>query len=198
MTHSRRDRWLTSLLLPWLAIGLWQAGEGMWIYAKARLAQFLLEEAWRRAVAGEQTPKAWPWADTWPVARLKNERLGVDLIVLADAGGHALAFGPAHVTGTAPPTTRGTTMITGHRDTHFAFLPKLEPGDALSIDLPDGRTSRYIVRETAVIDSRTGVIASDTIPRLALVTCYPFHTLTPGSPWRFVVMADEWLDKNSS
>jgi sortase A len=173
-----------------LATGLWQTSAGLWIYAKAGLAQLLLQRAWIRAVTGEQDPKPWPWADTWPVARLKNERLGVDLIVLADAGGHALAFGPAHVTGTAPPGTHGTTVITGHRDTHFAFLRKLRPGDFLSIDTPDGRTSGYVVRDTAVIDRRTGAIASDGIHRLALITCYPFEAIRPGGPWRFVVMAE--------
>jgi sortase A len=191
MTQTLRGKWLMSLVLPWSAIGSWQVGEGLWIYAKAGLAQIPLERAWRRAVAGGQTPKAWPWADTWPVARLKNERLDVDLLVLAEAGGHALAFGPAHATGTALPTTRGTTVITGHRDTHFAFLRKLKRDDVLSVDMPDGRAARYVVRDTAVIDSRTGVIASDNIPRLALVTCYSFRTLVPGGPWRFVVMAEQ-------
>jgi len=190
MTQTLRGKWLATILLPWLAIGLWQAGEGLWIYVKAGLAQLLLEQAWTRATTGEQDPKPWPWADTWPVARLKNERLGVDLIVLAGAGGHALAFGPAHVTGTAPRSTQGTTVITGHRDTHFAFLRKLRPGDFLSIDTPDGRTSGYVVADTAVIDSRTGAIASDGIQRLALITCYPFDAIRPGGPSRFVVMAE--------
>jgi sortase A len=113
-----------------------------------------------------------------------------DLIVLADAGGHALAFGPAHVAGSSMPGEKGTTVLTGHRDTHFSFVRKLKSGDFLSMDMPDGRRLRYIVRDAAVIDGRTGAIASDDIPRLALVTCYPFHTVTPGGPLRFVVMSD--------
>ena len=51
-----------------LAISLWQVGEGSWIVAKARLAQYLLQRAWIRALSGEANPKPWPWADTWPVA----------------------------------------------------------------------------------------------------------------------------------
>ncbi|HEX2055084.1 MAG TPA: class GN sortase [Nitrospiraceae bacterium] len=185
-------RRLFCILLPLLlATGLWQAGEGLWIYGKARLAQQLLRRAWTDAVQGTQQPKPWPWADTWPVARLRHPRLGIDLIVLGDASGHALAFGPAYVAGTALPGTQGTMMITGHRDTHFAFLQRIEPGDLITIDTPDGRTISYLVGETAVLDSRVGAIASDARPRLALITCYPFDAVTPGGPWRFVVMAEQ-------
>jgi sortase A len=180
------------LLLPLLSIGMWQIGEGFWIYAKAEVAQLLLERAWSRAVAGKQEPRPWPWADTWPVARLKHSRLGIDLIVLAGAGGHALAFGPTHASGTSLPGGEGTTVLTGHRDTHFSFLRKLRAGDILTVETPDGRTVDYVVHETAVLDSRTGAIASEAIPRLALVTCYPFHAIGPGGPWRFVVMSEEW------
>jgi sortase A len=190
MSQILRGTGLVSILLPLLAIGIWQTGEGLWIYAKAKVAQLLLKQAWSRAMAGEQSPKPWSWADTWPVVRLKNHRLGIDLIVLADAGGHALAFGPAHVAGSSIPGEKGTTVLTGHRDTHFSCVRKLTSGDFLSMDMPDGRRLRYIVRDAAVIDGRTGAIASDDIPRLALVTCYPFHTVTPGGPLRFVVMSD--------
>jgi sortase A len=58
-------------------------GQGAYIYAKAQLAQVLLERAWQRALAGEAAPKPWPWADTWPVARLEAPALGVDLFVCA-------------------------------------------------------------------------------------------------------------------
>lgn len=189
---SIAKRLLSVALVLSLVTGLWQTGAGLWIYVKARLAQLLLERAWTRAVTGEQEPKPWPWADTWPVARLKNSRLGIDLIVLAYAGGQALAFGPAQVPGSPMPDRNGTAVLTGHRDTHFAFLRKLQPADLLSLEMPDGRTTRYMVREATVMDSRTGAIASDGIPRLALITCYPFDAIRPGGPWRFVVMAEAW------
>ncbi|MGB4994697.1 MAG: class GN sortase, partial [Nitrospira sp.] len=56
------SRLLTMLMAGLLAIGCWQLGEGSWIYAKAGLAQFLLQRAWCRALAGEAMPKPWPWA----------------------------------------------------------------------------------------------------------------------------------------
>ena len=87
-------RLLAAVLFFSLAIGLWQTGTGLWIYAKAWLAQILLQQAWAQTIAGEQQSKPWRWADTWPVGRLKNSRLGIDLIVLAHAGGHALLSVP--------------------------------------------------------------------------------------------------------
>lgn len=193
--QPRRGRGIRTILLVVLAVGLWQTGEGLWIYGKARLAQALLHRAWDRAVAGEREPKAWPWADTWAVARLRHERLGIDLIVLANASGSALAFGPAHVAESPAPGRHGTTVMTGHRDTHFAFLRKLRLDDLLWLDTPDGRTTGYIVRETAVVDRGAAAIASGDNPRLALVTCYPFDAVAPGGPLRFVVVAEHWHER---
>jgi len=63
---SRRLLLVTCLL----ALGFWQLGRGAWIPAKAWLAQELMGKAWDRAAAGASAPVPWPWADTWPVARL--------------------------------------------------------------------------------------------------------------------------------
>ena len=38
--------------------------------------------------------RPWPWADTWPVARLDLEPKGGRLVVLADASGRSLALIP--------------------------------------------------------------------------------------------------------
>ena len=162
MTHEfTRKGILTILLMCLLAMGLWQTGEGFWIHAKARLAQFLLERAWNRAVACEPAPKPWPWADTRPVARLRVIRYGIDLIVLANASGRTLAFGPAYLSSSTQPGGKGTTILTGHRDTHFAFLPRLQPTDEVLMETPDRRQYRYIVRDVSIVDGRTAIIGSD-------------------------------------
>jgi sortase A len=81
-------RWLVMLTGVFLAVGMWKIGEGSWIYAKARLAQVLLERAWTRALAGETQVTPWPWADTWPVGRLRVPSEHIDLIVsVAPMGG---------------------------------------------------------------------------------------------------------------
>jgi sortase A len=178
--------WAVVLLL---VFGVWEAGHGVWIHAKAQLAQYLLQRAWTRTLAGGTEVKPWPWADTWPVARLRVPAYGVDLIVLDGVSGRTLAFGPGHASGGPLPGAPGTAVISGHRDTHFGFLARLKAGDELFIDTPGRPAARFTVVETAVVDSRTAVIRAADGPALALLTCYPFDALRAGGPLRWVVMA---------
>ena len=192
MTWRRlKEQLLMGLVAGLLAISLWQIGEACWIVAKARLAQHLLQRAWTRALAGELTPKPWPWADTWPVARLQLDRLSVDLIVLAGAYGRTLAFGPGHVDSSALPGETGTMILTGHRDTHFQFLKQVRLDDRVELTGADGHTDHYRVAEQQVLDSRRDQIPMARDGReLVFVTCWPFDAVTPGGPLRYVVRAE--------
>jgi len=165
-------------------------GQGAWIYAKAQLAQLLIERAWQRALAGESAPKPWPWADTWPVARLDAPGRGISLFVLAGSSGRTLAFGPGHEQGSPLPGTRGNSVIGGHRDTHLGFLEKIEPDDSIWIQRPDGVRIEYRVTQLDVLDKRdTWVTRNDGESRLTLITCWPFDALRAGGPERYVVIA---------
>ena len=180
------------LAVALVAIGMWQVGHGAWIYAKARLAQVLLQRAWARTLAGASDVRPWPWADTWPVARLRVPAHGADLIVLDGVSGRTLAWAPGHAGGTARPGAPGTAVISGHRDTHFRFLEYLKPGDDIVVDTPGRRPVWFRVREAAVVDARTAVIgqAGDGTAALVLLTCYPFDAIRPGGPLRYVVVAE--------
>lgn len=170
--------------------GLWQVGWAGWIHAKAALAQVLLERAWDRTLAGELAVRPWPWADTHPVARLEVPALGERQIVLAGASGRTLAFGPAHLDGTAPPGSPGHAVLSGHRDTHFRFLRELRPGMVVRLQGGDGVWRDYQVTGTEVIDAREARLMPDSGRfALTLVTCYPFDTLVPGGPLRLLVHA---------
>ena len=70
-----------------LCLGFWQFGEGAYIPAKAWVAQEMMQRAWDRAGEGAQQPAPWPWADTWPVAKLSAIGHDIDLIVLAGGFG---------------------------------------------------------------------------------------------------------------
>jgi len=172
-----------------LAPALWQFGQSAGIHVKAELAQLLLERAWERASTGEISPTPWPWADTWPVARL-NGPAGHSVIVLAGSSGRTLAFGPGHVSGTALPGRNGHSLVSGHRDTHFRFLRHLRAGDPLTVETPDGHRIRYLVTDMGVVDGRNVQLLQDPVtPRLSLVTCYPFDALQPGGHLRYLVSA---------
>ncbi|MEX2126532.1 MAG: class GN sortase [Woeseia sp.] len=174
-----------------LCLGFWQLGQGACIPAKAWLAQELMQRAWRRAESGERDVPPWPWADTWPVARLSATGGDVELIVLEGGSGRTLAFGPGHLSVSVLPGERGNSIIAGHRDTHFQFLQHVRDGDSINVDMPDGRSHLFRVVGIDVVDSRRGSILLDTeSPMLSLVTCYPFNAREAGGPMRYVVTAE--------
>ena len=182
-------------LLPWIAAalalaGVLQFGQGAYIHAKAQLAQILLERAWQRTLAGEAAVKPWPWADTWPVARLIAPAQGADLLVLAGASGRSIAFGPGHLDGTPLPGRPGNSVIGGHRDTHLAFLRHVRRGETLTVERADGARTDYRVTDLDVLDRRdTWVTKNEGPSRLTLITCWPFDALRAGGPQRYVVIA---------
>ncbi|MCB1036954.1 MAG: class GN sortase, partial [Acidobacteria bacterium] len=168
-------RWLRRaaplFLLATGALCLWQGG---WIYAKAILAQVLIGRSWAQAEGGPASPP-WPWADTYPVARLSAPRLGRSTFVLAGSSGRTLAFGPGHVAGTALPGETGNAVVGGHRDTHFSFLRDLRAGDELMVERVPGESSVYRVEDVRVVDYRDTTSLAPAGDRwLTLVTCYPF------------------------
>lgn len=173
-----------------LALGFWQFGQGAYIPAKAWLAQELMQRAWIRVHAGEDRATPWPWADTWPVARLTAREGDVDLIVLAGGSGRTLAFGPGHLGASALPGETGNMVIAGHRDTHFAFLHNVEAGELIGIESATGIRHLYKVTGVDIVDARKGSLVLDTnLSMLTLVTCYPFDALEAGGPLRYVVTA---------
>ena len=160
------------------------------IYLKAWLAQRLLHRAWAATQAEGGPVKPWPWADTWPIARLSMPGRDIDLIVLADASGRSMAFGPGLVAGTAPPGAVGKTVLSGHRDTQFRFLKDLRPGERMRLEAADGSQRDYAVIETLIVNAHAVEILWDTgDAELTLVTCYPFDAIVPGGPLRYVVRA---------
>lgn len=185
--YRAAGRWLVSCLL---CLGFWQLGSGAYIPAKAWLAQELMQRAWVRAGQAVERPVPWPWADTWPVGRLRSEAHGVDLIVLAGGSGRTLAFGPGHLSASAMPGETGNTVIAGHRDTHFRFLAGVKKGDKLSVEAAGGEKHVYEVLGSEVVDSRRGGLVLDTdAAMLTLVTCYPFEARAAGGPLRYIVTA---------
>ena len=170
-----------------LGLFLW----GAYIPAKGWVAQVLLEQAWDRARTMQGAARPWPWADMTPVARLSVDRLGARTIVLAGASGSSLAFGPGHVDGTALPGAPGHSVVSAHRDTHFAFLRNTRIGDRIRVERPDGGEVTYRIVEQRVIDTRKEqVVLHPEADVLTLITCYPFTDWTPGGPLRLIVTAE--------
>ncbi len=188
--HVNRKRIIAMISASCFLFGLWQIAEGGYLEAKAWLAQYLLQQAWIETLNGEQQVRPWPWADTWPVARMQVKRLGVDRIVLADASGRSMAFGPGHVVGTSGLGNGGNSAISGHRDTHFRFLQDLAQGDQVNLTLRDGTHRNYKVEGSSIHHKdETWLLQDSGEEALTLITCYPFDAIVPGGPMRYVVQA---------
>ena len=195
-TTSRTDvtrsmaRILAGLLL---VLGCLLIGQGLWIAVKAIVAQWLLQQAWTQTLTTQQPARPWPWADTWPVGRLLVPRYGIDQIILADASGRSLAFGPGQFSGSLQADEPGAIMISGHRDTHFQFLQHLQENDLIEVEWPTGHRTSYTVQELTVVDSRHIRLANHPdSDALILTTCYPFDAIDPGGPLRYVVRAEKF------
>ena len=186
---ARRKAW-AALALALALVGVAQLAAGGWIHAKAWVAQRLIAAAWQVGRIDARTPRPWPGADIRPIARLTVPAHHVELYVLEDASMRSLAYGPAHVSGTALPAHRGNAVVVAHRDTHFAFLRTLELDDVIDVEDSGGAAAQYRVREVQVVDQgETRVLDPTDASQLTLITCWPFDAVQPGTPLRYVVVA---------
>jgi sortase A len=194
--RRRRRRAAVALVLLALGLSLALAGalptaRGAAILVKAQVAQWLIERAWQdnRTHAG-QASRPWPWADLTPVARLGFERQGEHRVVMDNDRPRTLAFGPGLRAGTPLPGTGGNSVISAHRDTHFALLGDVRDGDPIVVQTLDGETVHYRVAGRRIVDVNDGWVADDHgRDELTLVTCWPLDALRAGGRQRLVVTA---------
>lgn len=177
-------------LWPWLgcAVGIILAAQAAWIPVKAQVAQVLLDDAFSRSVETGSPQKPWPWADTIPIARISVERIGVSEVILSGGSGEAMAFGPTAMLDRDPS---GVTVLAAHRDTHFRFIRNLRSGDEVTMQRIDGSQIRYRVTGFQTVRwNEFGYPAKAHGQMLAMATCFPFDTDTPG-PLRRVAWAEQ-------
>lgn len=161
--------------------------KALYIPAKAQVAQVLLARAFDRSVEGGAPVKPWSWADTAPIAKVAIPRLGESDIVLSGGSGEAMAFGP---TALVDDRSRRITVLAAHRDTHFSWVRDVEVGDIVTLERIDGgRESYRITRLETVRWDEFTYPADGGEGVLALTTCYPFDSHTPG-PLRRVAWAE--------
>jgi len=190
-TVSIRMVWIVASLL--FVLGGWLIGQGVWIHVKALAAQWLLQQAWHKTLATQQPVKPWPWADTWPVGRLIVPRLRINQIILADASGQSLAFGPGKIgNGKISDDDSQGLILSGHRDTHFSFVRDVQLGERITVQTLQGDWRSFVVEDIEVVDSRIDTLQTNQgTADLQLITCYPFDALAPGGPLRYVVRAEK-------
>ncbi len=173
-----------------LIAGALIAAQALYIPAKAQVAQVLMSSAWERQLSTGDPARPWPWADFTPTAKLVFPKQNRSVLALTDASGESLAFGPTLMAASVEPGERGVAVFAAHRDTHFAFLGGVRPGDEIDVQLPDGRRSFRVTGSVVVRWNASGIQTHDNgKPRIALVTCWPLDAKVPG-PMRYVVWAE--------
>ena len=94
------------------------------------------------------------------------------------------------ITDTPRPGNPGTSVLSAHRDTHFAFLKDVERGDDIIITRTDGLTFRYRVTNMRVAQWNTsGIDRHARGHHLVLSTCWPFDAVMRGNE-RYIVEAE--------
>ncbi len=188
MKGSMHHMCLRVALLLLLLTGAALITKGGYIKLKANLASLLIESSWVVRESGSEPIKPWPWADTSAIARIMMPRLGISHLVMKDASGESLAFGPGSMRPEVLLAGSGHSVIAGHRDTHFKFLSDLLPGDRIELENFSGQYQTYQVARTRVMDVRHGDLVLDIdVSGVTLITCWPFDAITPGGPLRYVV-----------
>jgi len=193
---QKHARILSAIIIVILfSTSLWQLASAGWIQGKSIIAQQLLNHSWNKALNDlnddkkTKTHKPWPWADTWPVAKLIVPQHHIEQIILAGDSGSSLAFAPGYTLASATPNSAGTTVISAHRDTHFRFLKDLKINEIIIIQTTD-KTIAYQVYEMKIVDSKTFKLQPVRDRQtLVLVTCYPFDSLYSGGSLRYLVYA---------
>jgi sortase A len=180
-------RWLYAAVpLTAAFFSLLMLTQALWIPLKADLAQWLIERSWQEILNGNTQSRPWPWADTRPVAVLSLPAHGIRQLVLEGNSGRNLAFGPVFHDGALDGRDK---VISGHRDTHFRFLAAVQTGDLIRLTTLHS-TQWFEVHEMDVVDSRREeLVIEPGLNRISLVTCFPFDSLRPGGPLRYVVTA---------
>ena len=175
----RRSSWRGRALAAGLALlGLALFGDGLYIKAKAALAQILLERAWNKTLESGHPVRPWAWIDTFPVAKLSVPRLNQSAIILHGTSGQAMAFGPGLMSAGPQPGAPGLAILSAHRDTHFRFLKDVQLGDEIQIDTPDSMTRTFRIIDLRVVDAdQSGLAFEHDTPLIALTTCWPFDAL---------------------
>lgn len=165
---------------------------GVYMPVKAKVAQWLIQDAWSESKTFSKKIKPWPWMDSTPVMKLSSDKHNQEFIVLSGDTGNVLAFAPGHNPSSYHPGQQGTVLISAHRDTHFSFLRKVDLGDGFILQSAyDDKEYIYQVSNIEIINSDLQDIEiSDINANLKLVSCYPFNSIADSGPLRYVVTAN--------
>ena len=113
------------------------------------------------------------------IARIEIPSIDVSEYVVEGTDTGSLRKGPGHYPETPLPGERGTAAIAGHRTTYgapFREIDRLERGQRIVVDMPDGRFVYRVERTRIVDDQDLSVLEPVGYKRLLLSACHPLYS----------------------
>lgn len=181
-----RDKYLTSLVSILVIVGTALVAHSGYFYAKGVVAQYLLDMAWEESMRTKEMVKAWNWADTYPVGRLRIPSMNYSRVVLEGINNESLAFGPAHLSLSSYPGEKGNIVIMGHRDSFFRDLKEIRIGERIELESMDSVQTYVVSKIDIVAPEDVFIIEESRGASITLITCYPFDYIGL-APERYVV-----------
>jgi sortase A len=131
-----------------------------------------------------------------PVAHIEIPRIGLDEIVMEGVDDYALNSGPGHLPGSAFPGERGNSVISAHRDRHFARLGELSVGDTIYTEAGAHRIyteagahrNEWVVIARRVVEADAPALFRTEEATLTITTCWPIRYVGT-APQRLIVTA---------
>lgn len=121
-------------------------------------------------------------------AKLSIPKLDITLPIYEGTTEEDLKKGVGHYSDSVLPGENDNSILSGHRDTVFRNLDKLEKGDQLVITTSE-HTFRYQIQKIRIVDKDDKtVIVPKPRATLTLTTCYPFGYIG-AAPKRYIIEA---------
>lgn len=172
-------------------MGLSVAGYGAWQLIFSKLAQDEALENAKTIVSEKDVdiPTDFKPKRNDLIGILKIPKINAELPIVEGTDAEELSKGVGHYKDTAFPGQKDQILLSGHRDTVFRNVGKLEIGDELIVEMSYG-VFTYVIAETEIVDKNDTSVIHSTAPEevLTLSTCYPFNLLG-SAPERYIIYA---------
>jgi sortase A len=115
-------------------------------------------------------------ADGDAIAKLRVPRLDLDVVLVNGTSAADLRRGPGRHEETFMPGEGELVYVAGHRTTYgapFSRIDALEPGDAITVELPYGTVEYRVASHRIVDDNDLSVLESRDREELVLQACHP-------------------------
>ena len=161
------------------------------IEIKARVAQYLLNNAWTKTIETRDEYEPWPGFDGYPILKLSIPKFKLQQIVLSNTSGQSLAFGPSFHPETYLPKENKITAISSHRDGHGYYIRDLKINDFVILEDKEDNKFTYKVKNFKIINVEDKDLQfNKKNSQLLLITCYPFDAVISGTNLRYIVFSE--------